>query len=521
VIRSWDGRQPLKLPDDEPPEPNKVSFASGAWDGIATHHMAATEEHREASLVTRTLKAFGQLVRKDSDRNRAALYSLLMKESVIPFADALVEELARQTDFGPAEARPHARWLLGNACHREPLKLGIILTGLCGDADDLDDLKAVARHDEFTLYAVVAAGNLLDDPTNVWWEMAQHVDGWGKIHAVERLCRQAEDRADVRAWLLRHGCANAVMPEYLAGCCARAGKLFDALGERDVDDELLDGAVTILDALLRGGPAEDIECYEDGVAAVERLVELLILRCNSLTRLAFVKSLLHWLEWRPEPSSESDPHGPDKVLERRREAGWTDPGCADLAAQCREILTRPHWAEQVRTAFETGNDQARYHAWFLAPAVGVDLWEAAFRQLGDRPLDSTLWWNLGRTNDPDRSQRLMAFAERSLPLAEIASGPADHLGFGLGFQAHCCLGFLVQEMSRPGIFSRRLVATALRSPVTNNRSMAANALEKQPVELWGDEVSAALRQTCGEEPNEDLRRRLQALVERVDSEPSK
>ena len=34
----------------------------------------------------------------------------------------------------------------------------------------------------------------------------------------------AHKRPEVRAWLLRHGCDNAVMPEYLAYTCATAGR---------------------------------------------------------------------------------------------------------------------------------------------------------------------------------------------------------------------------------------------------------------------------------------------------------
>src|SRR5256885_1714650 len=61
-------------------------------------------------------------------------------------------------------------------------------------------------------FRAASAGNLLADPLDVWWEMAPSVHGWGKVQLVERLCQRAEDRPDLRDWLLRHGCDNAIMP---------------------------------------------------------------------------------------------------------------------------------------------------------------------------------------------------------------------------------------------------------------------------------------------------------------------
>jgi len=96
------------------------------------------------------------------------------------------------------------------------LKLGFILLRLAGAEDDRPDLMALARRDEFTLFAAVAVGNIQADPTGTWWAMARRVHGWGKVHLVERRSYRVEDRPDIRPWLLTRGCANEVMPEYLA-----------------------------------------------------------------------------------------------------------------------------------------------------------------------------------------------------------------------------------------------------------------------------------------------------------------
>jgi hypothetical protein len=394
------------------------------------------------------------------------LYHFSREEALSPHADALVEEVRRQQEFGPEQLRPHARWLAQHAPHREPLKLGILLLGLCGDEDDLPDLEVAARHDEFTLFAAVAVNHLLTDPVDAWWRMARRVQGWGKIQLVERLAQRVEDRPEIQDWLLRHGCANTIMPEYLALACAVGGRLIEALSREEVDDELLDGARVIVQALLIGGPAEDIDSYPDGFLAVRYMVCLLESRCHSLSRLATVRQIHDWLEWPEKPpmpehlkalfpdDGEQEPQ--QDIWLERAERGWTDELRAQLAETCQEIMRRPEWPERVKEWHRSGDRVEQHRAWHLAPAVGVDLWEDEFARLVSDPLNAALYCNLLRTDDLGRVRRVVAFAEESLPLAEVATGPADELGLGPAFNPHSCLVMVLQEMRRPGVFSTKL-----------------------------------------------------------------
>jgi hypothetical protein len=530
AIRAWHGREPSPLPDEEPATGNKIRFAPGAWDGIATHHMGRAGEHDEARHVLATVEALTRLVREGNDAARTDLYRLYLDETVSAHADALVEEVTRQREFGPDELRPPARWLVRCAAHREPLKLGIVLLGLCGTEDDLDNLKELARHDEFTLFAAVAAGNLLADPVDVWWEMARNVHGWGKVQLVERLCQRAEDHPDLRDWLLRHGCDNDIMPEYLAFVCATAGRLIEALSGDDVDDELLEGARTIVRALLCGGPAQDIDSYQDGVLAVCYLLHHLETRCYTLARLGTVRQIHDWLEWPAKPalpdhleavlpSSEDAGEPVRDVWAERAERGWTDAVRAELSETCQEILRRPEWPERVREGHRSADPLEQDRAWKLAPVVGVDLWEEEFARLTADPLNAGGYWNLMRTDDAGRIARVIAFAETALPLDQIGSGPSDQLGLGPEFRPHSCLGMLLQEMRRPGVYSPRMIAAGLRSPVVNNRNMAITALENHAVEEWTSDIVGVVRQAAVDEPRDDVRERLESLLAKVSESP--
>lgn len=54
----------------------------------------------------------------------------------------------------------------------------------------------------------------------------------------------------------------------------------------------------------------------------------------------------------------------------------------------------------------------------------------------------------------------------------------------------------------------------MRSPVVNNRNMAINALEAHPAESWGPDLVQTLDLAIAQEPRDDVRDRLRALVGR-------
>jgi hypothetical protein len=116
-------------------------------------------------------------------------------------------------------------------------------------------------------FCAVALSNLSNDPEPSLWRLARNVNGWGRIHVVERLAQT--ENPEIKNWLLREGYRNSVMYEYLAYTCAVAGGLLSALSEDTVDRELLTSTGEILAALIAGGPAENIDDYEDGALAVE------------------------------------------------------------------------------------------------------------------------------------------------------------------------------------------------------------------------------------------------------------
>jgi hypothetical protein len=145
--------------------------------------------------------------------------------------------------------------------------MGIALPGVSGLDEDLDVVRVLGRHEEFTLYAAVAIANGLQNWAAELWALGRAVEGWGPIHCVERLA--ATEVPEIREWILREGFRNSVMYEYLAYVAGTTGGLDDAPRRDEVDRPLLTAAGEILEALVARGPAQDLDDYPDGADALE------------------------------------------------------------------------------------------------------------------------------------------------------------------------------------------------------------------------------------------------------------
>lgn len=521
LIRAWDGTGDLELPDDGPPDWDlgEVRFASGAIDGILLNHIAPPEDEETNARARALADAIEQVATTLAEADMERLYGVAREEALITAGDAIVDELRRREGIDSERLWAIGKWLVETAAHREPLKLGILILGLGATEDDIKTLKTLARHDEFTLFAAVAIGNLCEDPADHWLELAQTVHGWGKIHLVERLTESAPESADIRDWLLRKGCGNEVEEGYLAFLCASAGDLAGALAAEEIDDELLDGALTIVLSLIEGGPSVDIQGYEEGAVAVGHLIGHLEGRCTTVARLYTVLKIAEWLRWlRPTRDAEFDEgvEPPDpRTIETLETMGWSSPVRRELLGRCERLMSAPEWPETLRAAYKSGKEPTSSLAFVCAETLRVDLWPIAMKRLQWAPHDQTLYFDLMRTSDRNRRQQVIDFAEKNLPLDRLASGPALELGLGDDWEARGALDCLLQEMERNGPFSDVLVAAAMRSPVIRHRLQACAILIDMDPESWGERIEDALNRTLRDEPDEDVREQLQSLGRRL------
>jgi len=483
------------LPDDEEYwAGSPIRWVAGGMDGVMTHHAGGGESKDHARKLVHLMARHS---RKPRLSTRKKLYSMLMSSDVIGMIDDVLEEVRMHPGMRLQQLFDEAVWMVEHAAHRNVVKFGIALLGLFRNEQVKDLLLTIGGHEEFTLYAAVAIQNGMEDANDVLFELAKRVHGWGKIHVVERL---QPTRREIRDWLLRHGCQNRIMNEYLACICARNGQLREALSADRVDEELFDGATDILVALINGGPAEDIDDYEHApqvIAEYVRLADAMSTSPKHLHALVMIRDFL---------SAEDDERWAGRLS-----SNWSEELRRSSLEACDTIIARPEWSEVVIRAVQSGDSPDHWYGIRCAQTLGLNVWDILFEQLIDDPLRESLYFELIQSGDSGQIRKLAQFAEQHLPLQEIAAGPAEEMGLGAEYAPHRCLDFLLQGLQKYEGTGEALIRASLNSPVISNRNVAITVLECWDLSSWGNQLTEEVLRLSEIEPDHSVKERIRKL----------
>lgn len=475
-----------RLPDEKPDA--QIRFAAGAMDGLLGGPGADAKEK-----VTRVQRAIAKELENATSATLKQLYDELLDGAALEYVDPLLEAVANDRRIDRGRLHALAVWLAREAPDRDPVKIALSLSGLLANEGDRELLLTLGRHDEFTLYAAVALMKLRNGERNVF-ELAQHVDGWGRIQIVHRLADTTDPQ--IKKWMLREGYKNSIMYEYLAYTCAVAGGLRTELSKDAVDPELIDAAGDLIQALITGGPAEDMNDYDDGARVAELYLRQLGPSPRKLQQLLVVDALLRFLD---EKNDWSD----------RAAKGWTTELRAKLREQCIKVKSLDHWPALIHEGLQSKDRVVFGEADQAARLLGIDTWNEHFARLqaGD---DN--WYFVMQTDDPARIDRVVALAEERIPLQKVATGPGNELGLGPAWAHHSHLDFVLQDLRRFPGKGWPLLRAGIRSPVVRNRHMALRAFSKWGKDRWPSDASDVLEATLEEEPDDTVRSELQTVI---------
>ena len=361
----------------------EVRWAGGAMDGIFGGTGASDRGEEKGTEIA---ALFVKASKRPSKRNLTKLYESVSDDGVLGYVDPMIEKLV---ELDPNRADLHAlgRWLATTASDRGAVKVGIAILGVTGLASDVDVVRVLGAHDEFTLFAAVAITNGLADPRPELWALARAVDGWGRIQCVRRLRDTREP--EIREWILREGFRNSIMDEELAFIAATTGGLLDALTETEPDRELLTSGGEILEALVAGGPAEDLDDYDDGADAVEAFLGHMETRAETLGDFQAVATICRYL------AQESG-------WDARSLKGWTASRRDAFEVTCAEILDRDEWDDRIAVGLLSDDPAEFWRAEQAARHRGIDTFEVHVAKIREQPL-GTAWFQAWK--QADRGER--------------------------------------------------------------------------------------------------------------------
>lgn len=478
----------LELPDEPQKKEGEIKWAVGAMDGVLSHHFGGKTENLKQ--IQNIVSLFTKQINRPNKRNRINLYNGLKNVDALSLIDDLMSEI-QKTEIDPNQLYNEARWLAFNGAHRNIVKFAIAILGRFNTDDD-DVLLLLGKHEEFTLYSAVALLNKDQDAGIKLLELAKSVKGWGKIHIVERM---RPDNEQIKRWLICCGCENAIMDEYLAYTCADKGELIRFLSAPQIDYEILRGAGRIIKALIIGGPASDINDYDDGAEVIQNYVKHALqmeLKLEDIIVLGVIEEYLN----------ESDEEEQKRLLA----LGWSDIGIKESLSKIRRVLSENKWTKLILKKIETETGFPKYTAIRAAEIVNLDIWDNLFNALKDEPNDTTAYFEMMKTKDVKRIQRLCNFAEEHLKLNNIVGRPENTIhGYA---KDNDCLDYILRSLDGFEGIGAKLISVGLQAKSVRNRNMAIKALEKWDTEYWPEDSIHFLKMLKEIEPNNDTLQRI-------------
>ena len=511
LIARSSGLMELDLPDHGDAEQR---WAPGARDAVATSQGEFEDETLRAKQV---VKALRDLTESGSQAHLDHLHRLATRGPVLGILDQVLGEIVEGPWVNPQALHQLAVFLAREATQRELVKLGVGMLGILSGSDDLDILMTLGRHEEFTLYAVVAIQATREDSEDHLFALAQTVVGWGRIHVVERLADSESPR--VHAWLLREGFRSDIMDVYLALLCARVADLATALQRESSDRALLEGAAEMLFALCEGSPDEDIDDYEDAAEACLRYVEALeshpeLWSTTHLRTLARIAALL------AEGASLDDEVAPIGIevdadylwSQRSEQSGWTEERREAVEESCARMLAESRWAELVDEGLRAESRDAYLLAVDGADALGIDTHESDKQRLRDDPTWLGGWHRVAelRSSAPG----MLSLFREVVPLEQLGAGPDLRYDFDEETTLEDALAVVLEASVDAEERPWDLLELGLRSPWVRVRATAINAFD-----AWADsgrigkspdEAKAFIEALVDGEPSDELAEMLRA-----------
>ena len=254
-----DGRLPegFSLPRQEGEK--GAALADGALEGIMLYHRAPGHQLSEVQL-----EQIGSLIKQISDSDfydaEETLWRVADEIGALDARDAIRNYIVdNQGELNLDNLFNFALTLATKSPSRAVVKLALVMLEVFRPDDEVKGfIRTLGLSDEFTIFAAMAMvswPNLNEE----WFDLAQKVRGWGRVHLVRFLRPETED---IRRWLLREGVHNDIMPQYSALDCWRKADVPAAL-QGTLTREDFEGIRDIIDALLDEGPVPGISAVED------------------------------------------------------------------------------------------------------------------------------------------------------------------------------------------------------------------------------------------------------------------
>ncbi len=482
---------------DEKKDDDKIRFAPGLMDAM----FGADDSDDSKKRIAELSKHLKNVATKGDKMSEQEFYRLITeKEGVIGIIDEFLQTVVSESLPIEPYLFNYAKDLATKTDKRNAVKFGIAILGLCQNRSVLNNIKILGLHDEFTIYSAIAIANLSDNVENDLWELAQKVDGWGKIQLVDRLANP-ELNQPIKDWLIFDGYKNSIMYEYLAYTCATNGELHKKLESEQIEHKLFKSASDIIDALIvEYSPAEDITTYPFASQVIQDFIRHAKKHATEISNFNTLHKIKDFLT-----DLQND-------IGEQKKNGWNQNIISNCIIELVEILNSRDWKVFAYEGLKSKDKGVYWNAKQASEKLGIDLWETVWARLGENPIDSSSWYDVIYYGKPEHADKIIDFALKNLPFDELIAGPTNSNGFGENYHKNVSLEYVTTYLENYPQKGEKIVLTALKSPVTRNRNTAIKVLDKWKKENWSSEIEKEIRHLQEIEPNKDTKENIERLL---------
>lgn len=466
------------LPEDfslpKKTEPGKLTFADGAIDGMTTYHISPSEHDIEPLCTIVKLISDGQ--EQEAEKSLDKFFSAEQFDTMLCYIDALQSWIYdNRESFAADNLYQFSCDILTSSDQPETIKFALSILELLDTYHDeplREIIMTLAASDEFTLFCLFVV-NDWPDVNERMFTMAQNVQGWGRIHAVDRL---NPDTAPIKEWLLTEGWRNTVLSEYSAITCIEKGHLLEKLQQEascPYADELIQTA-------LEGGLVASLSAYSEGEALIlAYLNQNTTLTVNRLKTMRVITETISSSEWATKE---------------------------EIIQQCQTLLDSQAAKDLLTEVVAHGKNFA------LAMEMGIDCSQQILEKI-NQDFDNAYHLVSLLLEKELYADEIIALFCQHLPLSTMATGPAIELGIGPEFTPYQQLLYIVQHLRAFPGKGETLLCCALAAPVVNCRNMALNVFEAwiSNGHTLSSVLQTAVQQLSEQEMDEDIRARITQL----------
>jgi hypothetical protein len=445
----------------------------GSMDVFLSDIEQPTQEEVGAPILA-ALEAYGQ------QPNRAMATNLYYGLAMTPFVlynDFLVDVMSTRPI--PQPLWELCRTWLHEAFAPEPLKLAITIAGLhLLNEDNLNkataiknDLLLLSRCEEFTGYVIYALEleHMLEEQD--LWDIMTHTKRWGRVSAMETFNFTTPEE---KHWLLLNGWDLDIDYPAVSLLILKKSNLLDLLDERQVTDEDFNGiAHTVVDYVdfLINFEAKSPEISNE-VAHQMPVIQLFNLLQKFLelarTHHKTLEQNANLMTLSQELQSMADMSNWDYLSMNQ---------CHLLLGTLESMIMETDWVHVLPKKIVKKDGSINLLTLNMAYILNIDLHPQVWALLKKAPLCTELYPYLLSTDNKQRLNRVLAFAEKHI---------SEYLQ-----DEHLIMPLLTGLSDRPG-YGEKILAESLTSLDEGARASAINILESWPDKNWSVDLQIAL-----------------------------